>query len=154
MVHNAGNGALLQKLPDKSKSQISGKRQWTLLLEIEKKENKTLNTFQKLLQQISQSPQYNQSSQGQSSKENVYEETRYQELARDLEILVPYLNNSSDETIFGINKIKEQHETMKLQNEIHVKPCLLMNQSSPACSSQCISERNFLQKNAICMIVN
>ena len=28
-----------------------------------------------------------------------------------------YLNNHSDETIFGSNKIKEQHETMKLQNE-------------------------------------
>ena len=28
-----------------------------------------------------------------------------------------YLNNPSKETIFGSNKIKEQHETMKLQNE-------------------------------------
>ena len=111
MVYNTGNGALLQKLPDKSKSQISGKRQWILLLEIEKKENKTLYNFQKLLEQIS--PQYNQSSYDQSSRENVYEETRYQELARDLEILLPYLNNSSDETIFGSNKIKEQHETSK-----------------------------------------
>ena len=37
MVYNTGNGALLQKLPDKSKSQISGKRQLMLLLEIEKK---------------------------------------------------------------------------------------------------------------------
>ena len=46
----------------------------------------------------------------------------YQELARDLEILVPYLNNSSEETIFGSNKIKEKHETMKLQNEVHLKP--------------------------------
>ena len=61
MVYNTGNGALLQKLPDKSKS---GKRQWIVLLEIAKKENKTLNTFQKLLEQISQRPQYNQSSQG------------------------------------------------------------------------------------------
>ena len=34
-----------------------------------------------------------------------------------LEILVPYLNNPSEETIFGSHKIKEQHETMKLQNE-------------------------------------
>ena len=50
MVYNTGNGASLQKLSDKS--QISGKRQWILLLEIEKKENKTLNTFQKLLEQI------------------------------------------------------------------------------------------------------
>ena len=47
MVYNTGNGASLQKLPDKS--QISGKRQWILLLEIVKKESKTLNTFQKLL---------------------------------------------------------------------------------------------------------
>ena len=34
-----------------------------------------------------------------------------------LEILVPYLNNHSEETIFGSNKINEQHETMKLQHE-------------------------------------
>ena len=58
MVYNTGNRASLQKLPDKS--QISGKRQWILLLEIEKKESKTRNTFQKLLEQISQSPWYNQ----------------------------------------------------------------------------------------------
>ena len=57
MVYNTGNGASLQQLPNKS--QISGK-----MLEIEKKESKTLNTFQKLLEQISQSPQYNQSRQG------------------------------------------------------------------------------------------
>ena len=28
-----------------------------------------------------------------------------------------HLNNPSEETIFGSNKIKELHETMKLQNE-------------------------------------
>ena len=39
MVYNTENGASLQKLPDKS--QISGKRQWILLLEIVKKESKT-----------------------------------------------------------------------------------------------------------------
>ena len=44
-----------------------------------------------------------------------------------LEILVPYINNLSEETLFGRNKIKEQHETMKLQNEEvmlkkHLKP--------------------------------
>ena len=77
MVYNTGNGASLQKLPDKS--QISGKRQWILLLEIVKKESKTLNTFQKLLEQISQSPQYNRSKQEgkidcQSSRGNVYDE--------------------------------------------------------------------------------
>ena len=42
--------------------------------------------------------------------------------ARHLEILVPYLNNSSEETIFGSNEIKEQHEAMKLQNEVYLKP--------------------------------
>ena len=33
------------------------------------------------------------------------------------EILVPYLNNVSEEAIFGSNKIKQQHEPVKLQNE-------------------------------------
>ena len=35
-----GNGALLQKLPDKSKSQISGKRSSILLLKLWKKKVK------------------------------------------------------------------------------------------------------------------
>ena len=48
MVYDTGNEALLQKLPDKS--QISGRRLSILLLEIEKKVGKTLNTFQKLLE--------------------------------------------------------------------------------------------------------
>ena len=34
-----------------------------------------------------------------------------------LEILVPYLNNPSEEATFESNKIKEGHETMTLQNE-------------------------------------
>ena len=67
MVYNTGNGASLQKLPDKS--QISGKRQWILLLEIEKKESKTLKTFQKLLEQIRQSPQYSQNIAGRARAE-------------------------------------------------------------------------------------
>ena len=52
-----------------------------------------------------------------------------------LEILVPYLNNSLEETIFGSNKIKAQHEAMKLQNEVHLKPWLLMNWNRPAVSA-------------------
>ena len=67
MVYNTENAASLQKLPDKS--QISRKRQSILLLEIEKKESKTLNTFQKLLEQISQSPQYNQNIVGKARAE-------------------------------------------------------------------------------------
>ena len=34
-----------------------------------------------------------------------------------LEVLAPYLINNPEETRFGSNKIKEQHETMKHQNE-------------------------------------
>ena len=68
----------------------------------------------------------------------------YQELARHPEILVPYLNNSSEETIFGSNKIKEEHETMKLQNEFHLKPWLSANELEQT-SSKCISEK-FLRK--------
>ena len=48
MVHDTENGTSLQKLADKL--QISGKRWWILLLEIRKKEKKTLKTFQKLLE--------------------------------------------------------------------------------------------------------
>ena len=33
-------------------------------------------------------------------------------------MLVAYLNNPSEETIFGSNRIKKQHGTMKLQNEV------------------------------------
>ena len=73
MVYNTENGASLQKSPDKS--QISGKRMLILLLEIEKKESKTLKTFQKLLKQISLSPQYNESRQSWSSRGNVNEKT-------------------------------------------------------------------------------
>ena len=32
-------------------------------------------------------------------------------------MLVAYLNNLSEEAIFESSRIKEQHETMKLQNE-------------------------------------
>ena len=45
------------------------------MFEIEKKEIKKLKCFHKLTEKISQSPQYNQSRQSQSSRGNVYEET-------------------------------------------------------------------------------
>ena len=38
-------------------------------------------------------------------------------IARDMEMLVAYQKNPSEEAVFGSNKMKEQHETMKLQNE-------------------------------------
>ena len=51
-----------------------------------------------------------------------------------LEILVPYLKNLSQEAIFGSNKLKKQHETMKLQNEeaILKKQTSLMNLTGQA----------------------
>ena len=50
MAYNNENGASLQKLPEKS--QISEKLQSILLMEIEKKEIKSLKTFQKLLEYL------------------------------------------------------------------------------------------------------
>ena len=87
-----------------------------LLLEIEKKESKSLTFFQKLLDQTSQNLQYNQSRQSQSSKENIYlrGNSDQQELDIYLEILVPHLNNPFEEVIFGSNEIKEEHEKIKL----------------------------------------
>ena len=38
-------------------------------------------------------------------------------IARHMEMLVAYQKNPSEEAVFGSNKMKEQHETMKLQNE-------------------------------------
>ena len=125
MVYNTGYGASSQKLPDKS--QISGKRSWILWLEIEKKKKvkheilfrnyssrlaralSTIRTWQAELEQ---------------SRERKCLWGNYQELASQtyLEILVPYLNNSSEETILGSDEIKDQHETMKLQYEVHLKP--------------------------------
>ena len=73
MVYNTKNGASLKKLLDKSK--ISGKRQWILLFEIEKKEIKTLQKFfrnywSRLARAFSTI-----SRQCQSSRGNFYEET-------------------------------------------------------------------------------
>ena len=117
MIYNTEIGASLQKLSDKS--QISGKRQWILLLEFVKKESKTLNVFQKLLEQISQNPQCNsagrratETARYQRSGGNVYDEETAKKYV-NLEMQIAYLNNSSEETIFGSNRIKKQHETMK-----------------------------------------
>ena len=73
MVYNTENGASLLKLAQQKK-QARGKRQWILLLEIEKNEIKTLNTFQKLLGQISHSPTSVQSEQA-AQRAKAIEET-------------------------------------------------------------------------------
>ena len=44
-------------------SPIFGERKRKLLFELEKEEDKKLNSFQELLEQMNQSPQYNQSRQ-------------------------------------------------------------------------------------------
>ena len=41
-------------------SPISGKMKWELLFELEKKKSKKVKSCQKLLEQMSKSPQYNQ----------------------------------------------------------------------------------------------
>ena len=69
-----------------------------------------------------------------------------------LEILVRYINNLSEETLFGRNKIKEQHETMKLQNEevmlaqLKTLKTMIINELNRF-RSQCIKMRNFSEKN-------
>ena len=47
--------------------------------------------------------------------------------------------------MLGSNEIKDQHETMKLQYEVHLKPWLLMNWDG---SSQCIFKWENSQKKA------
>ena len=66
--YNTENGATAQELSDqqpRKKSPNSGKN--ILLLEIELKESKKQKSCQKLQELISQSPQYNQNWQSQSS---------------------------------------------------------------------------------------
>ena len=84
--------------------------------EIEKKESKKLKSFQKLLEQINQS-QYNQSRAGRAK---AVEEMFTRKLTKNLaylQILVPYLNNPSEEVILESQEIREKHEPMKFQNE-------------------------------------
>ena len=76
MVYNTGNGASLQKLPDKS--QISGKRQCILLLllEMEKKESKTRNAFQKHSSRLARARA--------EQRENVFEESTKNQVPRHI----------------------------------------------------------------------
>ena len=69
-------------------------------------------------------------------------------------MLVAYLNNPSEEAIFESNRIKEQHETMKLQNE-EVMPSktfeTLINELNRPEVIACIIEK-LLRKKAIYII--
>ena len=82
------------------------------MLEIEKKESETLKTFQNYWVRLARAL-----STIRAGRAGEVEEMFMRKLTKNytyLEILVPYLNNPSEETIFGSNKIKEQHEPMKL----------------------------------------
>ena len=86
-----------------------------LLLQTRKNESKKLKTFKKLLEQIVQVFQYNQNRKSQRSRGKVYQETEQELNISGNTGTIPI--NPSEETIFGSNKVKKQHGTMKLQNE-------------------------------------
>ena len=90
------------------------------MLEIEKKESKNLKNlfFRNYSSRLARIPSTVRTGRAGVVEEiYTYQKTDEQELGIYLEILVPYQNNRSEEVIFGSNKIKEEHETMKLQNE-------------------------------------
>ena len=71
--------------------------------------------FQKLLEYISQSPQYNRAGRARAGEEMFKRKLTKNQAY--LEKLVPQLKNPTEEAIFGSNTIKEENKTMKLQNE-------------------------------------
>ena len=98
MGYNTENGASLQKLLDKS--QISEKRQQILLLDIKEKENKILTIFRNYSSRLARAL-----SKIRAGRTIAVEEMFMRKLTKNytyLEILVPYLNNTSEETIFGV----------------------------------------------------
>ena len=87
-------------------------------MEIEKQESKNLFFFRNYSNRLARILSTIRIGKARAVEEtNTYKETNQQELGIFLEILAPHLNSLSKEVIFGSNKIKEQHETMKLQNE-------------------------------------
>ena len=99
------NKASLQKLP--GKSQFQEKNSGYYCWKLKKKESKTLKTFQKLLEQISQGPLVQSEQAELSSRGNVYEQINQKLHISGNTGRVPYLNNPSEETTFVSNKIKE-----------------------------------------------
>ena len=86
------------------------------MLGTKKKESKTLAKYSSENTRVDCPDPSVQSEQAELEQQRkCLEETTKNQLAtRHPEILVPYLNSSSEETISGSNKIKEQLETMKL----------------------------------------
>ena len=104
MVYNTENGASLQKLPDKS--QYFRKKIGDIIGIISSVQQEQAGGLDRLLE-----------------LGNVYDE----ETANQLDIWKccqhSYLNYPSEEAIFESNRIKEQHKTMKVQNEkVQFKP--------------------------------
>ena len=68
----------------------------------------------------------------QNSGGDVYdEETAKNQLARHLEMLLAYLNNTFEETIFGGNRIKKQRRQEVMLKHLET---LIMNSTKPAVS--------------------
>ena len=78
------------------------------MLENEKKENKKLKSFQELIEQINQSPQYNQSRKNQRVRGNVYKETNQRlVISENTAGRLPYLNNLSEkEKYYEVKELK------------------------------------------------
>ena len=86
-----------------------------LLLEIEKKEKKNLNFFRNYSSRLARVL-----SIITAGRVRAAEETFTRKLTKNwayLNVLVPHINNRPEGAIFRSSKIKEERETMKLQNE-------------------------------------
>ena len=62
-------------------------------------------------------------------------------------MLVPYLNNPSEEAIFLSNKIKQEHETMTLQNEEAMLKNTYIHDYNNKLTRPVYYVRNFHRKN-------
>ena len=86
------------------------------MLEIEKKESKTL-LFRNYSCRLARALSTIRAGRAVAGEEMFIRKLPRTRHIWKSEILVSYLNNPSEETISGSNKIKEQRKTMKLQNE-------------------------------------
>ena len=101
---------------NQANKKIFRKSQRIFLFGTEKKESKKLKNFQKLLEQISKSTQYNRAGRARTGEEMFKRKlTKNQTYLGIPAYTIP--NNPSEEAVFGSDKIKEEHKTMTLQNE-------------------------------------
>ena len=119
-VYNTENGALLQKLPDKL--QISGKR-WVseyCCRKLRKWKVKHQKQFRNYLRRLARALGTIRASWATAIADLFIRKLTKSKNYTYLEILVPYLNNISEETIFGSNKQKLCAEALEtLINELN-----------------------------------